>query len=191
MLRPLSICFLLTYLSCVASVSLTWAASEDPVEWTPATVYSIQVGTSLVGDLTRAIGKPKEQTDNENLIMRGASLYRFEVSWPFEGELWATVDSPSKRVLELWFKSKKARMSEVIKEFGSDYGMRRYRVRKCENDPHRDVICPDSKGPILIFEYPKKGIVVFPGPDGTLNDLYFVSGPLRLLSCDCGDQDDD
>jgi len=166
------------------ALCVSWVAAES--QWLPAKVYSIQVGTSGVGDLTRAIGKPRQQTDNDNMVWRGGfAIYQYDVSWPVRGRLWAYADPPSKRLIFLLLKSLDYRMSDIVKTFGSEYQITRYRKQACEKGKKKVTFCADSNGPVAVYEYPEQGIVVFPRPNDALGDVYFVAKPLELLSCQC------
>jgi len=83
------------------------------------------------------------------------------------------------------FKPKKARMSDIVKTFGSVYQIKRYRSQRCEKGNRGLTLCADTSGAVLVFEYPEQGVVAFPGPSGSLGDVYFVAEPLDLLSCQC------
>ncbi|HXI02621.1 MAG TPA: hypothetical protein VNI57_05535 [Candidatus Saccharimonadales bacterium] len=184
----------------IAGLLLALAASVAPVtapsgttpppgagDWKPAQVYSITVGTSHLADLTHTLGKPRQNTENPNLIMKGRTFYQYDVTWPVKGELWAFVEMPDKVVTELLLKSRGARMSDMVKAFGTDYSIERYRIHECEGGHKGMTLCQESRGPTMVFEYRSKGVVVFPEAKGTAGDVYFVAERLDLLNCDCGE----
>jgi hypothetical protein len=157
------------------------------VIWKPAKVYSIEVGKSKLTELTHAIGKPKQLTDNDNTIVRGLLWYQYEVNWPAPGQLWALVDAKDKTVVQLQLKPKGSHLSEITKAFGREYRLKRYRRQMCE-DGKGLTLCAEATGGILVFEYPDQGVVGFPGPNDTLGDVHFVSASgLGLLNCRCGE----
>jgi hypothetical protein len=160
------------------------STNEQP-PWVPAKVYSIEVGTSLLKDLTRSVGKPRQQTDNENTFARGALMYQYDVTWPANGELWAFVDARSKVVNELMFKSKVATLEDIKKVFGAGNKPVRYRRQMCDEGRKGFTLCADESGVVSVLEYRDQGVVVFPGPDNSVNNVHFVAKGLPLLNCEC------
>jgi hypothetical protein len=176
--------YLVTLANSHPSLYAQGAKSKSP-SWRPATYQGLTIGKSTRADMLRVLGKPlssgpsADQSPPRPIIWNDYGRIEGELS----GRLAVEVDSRNNRVVSVFISTDNMSREDVIKYFGNDYLLMGYDF--CKDQPDSGGVGIVYENPasheIQYIEYRSRGIAIHVD-QGRVSGIYFVSGPMGLVS---------
>lgn len=155
------------------------------LEWRPAVYRGITVGQSTRTDLLNIFGKPKWSELFDEDRSNPEVWYHYPGRGELPGELVVSLNKSNGIVLRMYLYLENSSKEDVIRYFGDDYVVTRYKFCKGFEDEDAAPIYEAPDGSITYLEYRDRGIAVAMGEDGKANHITFVSKPIGLSSSKC------
>src|SRR2546430_17686844 len=143
-------------------VSAVAPAAQTGRQWRPATYRGVTVGKSMVAEMLRAWGKPKwsrtsrREADEESQV----TWTNYERVGEFPGPTTVVSDTKTGVVTRINFYPDRLTKEQAIAYFGSDYITTRYARDSCLDDEDSEPSYGSPIGPLVIAEYPSRGISI-------------------------------
>lgn len=152
-------------------------------EWQPSSFRGLIVGKSGRADMLRRLGKPtrKEYQNVQNRKHREV-WYVYHNIGEFPGEFTIIVDDFSSRILTMILYPDNLSKVNAIKHFGSDYRLTTYDFCPGFDEAETAPVFESSPGNASYIEYRQRGIALFIGDKGEVNDIRYVAHSIGFAS---------